>query len=640
MKKKTLNVTKKLPAVKTSGGEKREITGLRRFKDVSRHWYDMPEDQIAGAIKQIIIQIDENNRDITEQWEVYAGMYGNYSDSGFSNTTSANDIAYSASSNLPSYNVIQSSVDTLNSKIAKDNPTPYFITSDADYFTKLKAEKQTQFVQGVFQQTNFYDKINNQVFRDGALYGFAAIKWFIKDDKPQCEWVFVDEIKVDRIDAMKKSPRSMHLCCLVQKEILEAEYPDKQDEIDLIATMHPDYMRSRDTVVEFLIVTESWHLPAGKKKGIHTVTCEDVVLKYETYEEDYFPVPLFTLYDRTMGMFGRGIADTLYSDQIEINKQLLMIQQCQELQAAPMIFVPTQAQVAADVLLSNNISRMVPYNGNSSPPTPVAPQACDPALYDWAKWRIAAAYEKVGISMTSASGTKQEGVDSAVAMRTLVDIESGRWIQVSKNWEKFICDNARMVMKVCKAHFKSGKSFSIKYMDKKSKIVKEIPWNKVNAPDDEFVIKCDTISSFSSSMSGRISTVLDFFSQGIFSEQRTLEMLGLDPDIDQEYRLQTSSLRLCEQSMSEMVENNVYEHPEPYMDLKLAQRVSEMTYTQLRLDKCPEERLQLIRNWITEIITLQTGQDPNVVALQNALNPPAPPAPLQPQVGAAAPPQQ
>jgi hypothetical protein len=384
-----------------------------------------------------------------------------------------------------------------------------------------------------------------------------------------------------------------------------------------------------------MIVTESWHLSNGNKVGRHVVCCEDIVLLDEVYDEDWFPVIFFNLYDRTMGMFGRGIGDTLYSDQIEINKQLLMIQQCQELQAAPMIFVPTQAQVSPDVLLSNNISRMIPYNGNASPPTPVSPQACDPSLYDWVKWRIASSYEKVGISMSSASGTKQAGVDSAVAMRTLVDIESGRWVQVAKNWEECICKNAEMVMRISKrAYAKHGK-LTVNYMDKKSKIIKEIPWEKVNSPEDEFVIQCDTISSFSSSMSGRISTVLDFFSEGIFSQQRTLEMLGMDPDVDQEYRLQTSSLRLCEKRLSSMVEENKYYHPEPFMDLKLAQRVSEMTYNQLIIDECPEERLQLVRQWIMEISQYLGTPDPTVEALQNALNPPPPPAPVAPQQGAA-----
>ena len=638
MAKKSLNVKAKLPKVDISKGEKRTITGVGRHFDAdNKHWYDLDTESVAASVRQVVIQIDNNNRDITEQWEIYAGMYGSYTDMGFQNHSS-NDTSFDVSTNLPSYNVIQSSVDTLNSKIAKDNPKPYFITSGADYFTKLKAEKQTQFVQGVFQETDFYQKANNQVFRDGALYGIGAMMWKIDTHtkKPSCKWVFVDEIKIDRIDAMKKKPRSIHLCYLIQKECLEADYPDKQEEIDKIATMHPEYMRSRETVVEFMIVIESWHLANGKKKpGRHVIAVEDEVLLDEKYEEDYFPVTFFNLYDKTMGMFGRGIGDSLYSDQIEINKQLLMIQQCQELQAAPMIFVPTQAQIAPDVLLSNNISRMIPYNGNSNPPTPVSPQACDPALYDWVKWRIAAAYEKVGISITSASGTKQAGVDSAVAMRTLVDIESGRWVQVSKNWEDFICKNAELVMKICKKEYSKGKDLTVNYMDKKSKIIKEIPWSKVNTPDDNFVIQCDTISSFSSSMSGRIATVLDFFSQGIFSQQRTLEMLGMDPDIDEEYRLQTSSLRLCEKRLSQMVEDNIYYHPEKWMDLKLAQKVSQMTYTQLCLDECPEDRLALVRQWITEIVTAVTGQDPMVMALQNALNPAPPPTPVAPQAGMA-----
>jgi hypothetical protein len=85
-----------------------------------------------------------------------------------------------------------------------------------------------------------------------------------------------------------------------------------------------------------------------------------------------------------------------------------------------------------------------------------------------------------------------------------------------------------------------------------------------------------------------------------------------------------------------MVEENIYEHPEPYLNLKLVLGISQNTYNVLKREGCPEERLQLVRQWIDELTTLLTGQDPTVALLQQtfAAQPASPgAAPISPQAG-------
>lgn len=113
-----------------------------------------------------------------------------------------------------------------------------------------------------------------------------------------------------------------------------------------------------------------------------------------------------------------------------------------------------------------------------------------------------------------------------------------------------------------------------------------------------------------------------------------MELLGVDPDIESEVKLAASTLRLLDKTLSEMVEDGKYQHPEPYMNLTVAQLVSEQTYCMLKSENCPEDRLQLVRQWIGEIITQKGGQDPTVAALQSVFAPAAP-APIAPQAGLA-----
>lgn len=616
---------------KKPNAEKLKSSGLRRLSDESRNWWELDEDKIGPALQQIVETIDNNNNIVREKFVVNAQMYGNYDSMGINSW--GYDAIDAGVNNYPVYNVVQSAVDTVHSKIARDNPKPYFITSGADYFVKLRAEKMTQFVQGVFQENNLYDLANNKVFRDASIFGTGALQWSLNNEnKICCEWVFIDEIKIDRMDGQKFDPRSVHLCKLIQKETLIARFPDKEKELEDLALSTKEQLTSRDTIVDFLVLTESWHLRNGKTKGRHIISCLGEVLLDEVYEEDWFPVVFFRYMDDPVGFFGRGIADTLRQAQIEINKILLMIQQSQELQAAPVIFVENGSEVSEDVLLSNNIARMIPYRSGTNPPTFLSPQALSEEIYQHLQWWITSSYQEVGISQTSVSGTKQSGVNSAIAMRTMVDIESSRFIQVSKNWEKWFVDCAEVIMKLGKKAYEKDKSFKINYMDKKAKIIKEIQWSKVNSPDDQFVIQCDTISAFPSSAAGRIQTITDFVADGWFSKERGLDLLGFDPDLDGEIKLQTSSLRLCEKRLAQMVEDNLYFHPEPQMNLKLALQLSEAWYNQLLVDDCPEDRLELVRQWMTEICTMLTGQDPQVQLLQQMFEPPKQPQ-QAPQAG-------
>lgn len=644
-----MNTSSNIRAVRPKSGDPRNarmrsLSGLGKLTPQNRAWFDSPPESVGANISALVNRIDNNNSGYRQRMMRYARMYGSYENLGLGN---GNNYANNAqTNNIPTYNMIQSAVDTVASKIVRDNPEPYFITSGADYFTKLKAEHQTKFVQGGFESIGLYDLANNKVFRDAGVYGLGALQLeYCEDDNEiKAEWCFIDELKFDFFDSARSLPMSFHRSRMMQSEKLikrypdTAKYPDRAKWIEEASTKTANANRSLDTVIDYCVFIESWHRAQGPKApGRHVVSLGDRVLLDEEWPHDWFPLAFFQYYQKPVGMTGRGIPETIQSGQLEINKILLAIQQAQELQARPLILVDNDSQISSDALLNNRIARLVKVKAGTRPPQFISPAGMAPEVYqhlnNWMNW----CREEVGITQMAQSGQTRAGVNSAVAMRTQVDIESTRYIQVSKNWEKFFVDCAHIYMKMAKIAYEHDPAFAVRYLDKKWGVVREIPWAKVASDDNDYTIQCDTVSAFPQTAAGRIQTVTDFISNNFIGRERGMELLGLDPDLEDEVKLQTATLRLVERRLSEFVEDGAkkYKHPEPFMDLNLALKVSEQTYCMLDGDDCPDDRLQLIRQWIGEIATLKGNQDPTVALLQQAFaGPETAPAPtVAPQAG-------
>lgn len=653
----TSNVTARRPNLSSKGREPRvrKLTGLGGLNKEDRNWWKADTASVGECVKNLVHKIDQINSGYRERMMRFARMYGSYENLGL--TSSFNSSVNQQTNNLPTYNIVQSGVDTLASKIVRDNPAPYFITSGADYFTKLRAEKQTQFVQGGFQEMALYDLANNKTFRDASVYGLAAIQqeyegWHKEktDRKITCSWVFIDELKLDPFDSARGIPRSLHRSRMIQKEMLVDRFEgdarsgstaeEKVKWIEEAATNAASQLTTIETVIDYVVYVESWHLANGKKNpGRHTITLGDKCLLDEAYAFDDYSgcMAFFQFYQKPVGMCGRGIPETIQSGQYEINKILLKIQQCQELSAVPLIIVDNDSKISNDSLLNNRVARLLKVKSGTRAPQFVTPQGASPQdfehLANWMNW----CREEIGITQMSQSGAVRPGIDSAVAMREQVDIESTRYVQVAKNWEKFFVDCAHVYMKLGKQAYERDNTFSVSYYDKKYKVLREIPWSKIANDEDGYAIQCDTVSAFPKSAAGRIQTVTDFISNNFISRERGMELLGVDPDIESEVKLAASTLRLVDKRLSEIVEDGKYTHPVPYMNLKVAQLVAEQTYCMLESENCPESRLQLVRQWIGEIIGYQGGTDPTVAALQSVFAPPpaAAPAPIAPQAGLA-----
>ncbi len=205
---------------------------------------------------------------------------------------------------------------------------------------------------------------------------------------------------------------------------------------------------------------------------------------------------------------------------------------------------------------------------------------------------------------------KPAGVDSAVAIREVSDIETGRYALVANRWEQFFVEIARIQVDMSKDMYTRNPELKVSHVEKK--ILKEIKWKNVDLEDNPFDIQAFPTSSLPDTPAGRIQTVTEYIQNQWISKERGMELLSLNPDLEDEVNIQTSSLRLTEKWLSEMVEEGVYNRPDPLMNLQLALSVSLGVYTMLVHDNCPGDRLDLVRQFIDECKVLLTPPAPPV----------------------------
>ena len=249
------------------------------------------------------------------------------------------------------------------------------------------------------------------------------------------------------------------------------------------------------------------------------------------------------------------------------------------------------------------------------------------------KWWVDIAYQKSGVSQASSAGEKPAGVESAVAMREVADIETGRFALVALAWEQLFVDIARVMVDISRDLYLNKKDeLSVSYVDSRNKRVSQIKWKDVDLEDNPFDISVFPVSNLPSSPTGRIQTISEYIQNQWISKERGMELMNLDPDLEGEVNIQTASLRLTEKWLSEMVEDGIYHRPEKFMNLPLVQSVSQGVYQQLLIDNCPDDRLDLVRRFIDEtagLISPPKQQQPQA----------SPQGPQAPQPQMTAPPQ-
>ena len=587
-------------------------------------WSDsIPSEKRFEHIWQIVQGIMQKQAYRSQNNLKFAQLYNNMEIMGFDpGMFSRVSAAQNYLTNRMTLNVSKSCVDTITSKIAKSKPRPFFLTDDGDWQIQQRAKDLTRYLDGWFYSENVYKK-GRMVFVDGCAFGTGGMKIYKEGGQVKTDRVLIDEIIVDEAEGIYGEPRQMHQRKAVFREVLAQAYPEHSQKIyTATSSLRSDY--SSDYYADMIYVFESWHLPSAKdaEDGRHCITIDNCTLIDEPYTRDYFPFSFFRWCNPLLGFYGTGLIEELVGIQLEINKILRNIQISQNLMAVPQVWLEQSSQVV-NAHINNEIGGIKRYVG--TPPIFQVPQAMSPEIYGYLENLVRKAYQITGISEASAQAKKPSGVTAAVALQTLSDMETERFMVTAQEYEEFYLDLATKAIDMTTELYEDYPDLAVKAPGQE--FMKTIKWKDVSLEKDTYVMRCFPTNLLPTQPAGKLERVQGMMQAGFLDRDDAISLLDY-PDLKAVTSRITAPRDDVLKIIGKMLGDGVYTSPEPYMNLELAKSITQSEYNKAKVHNAPDDRLELLRRFMDDCQALldeaQAALQEQQMAQQMAMQPQAP----------------
>jgi hypothetical protein len=563
-----------------------------------KRWWLLDEKERPQTIVKIVKYLSENDSARQLQYQTNAKLYGNISLLGISGYGGAKTQAQSAIKDRVTYNVIQSAIDTITAKMAKNKPKSSFITEGGDWQLQRKAKKLEKFCDGVrYENQGHFMGVN--AFRDGCVFGDGLVHVFANHGRVKWERCLASELFVDAVDSFYGNPRCKYRVKNLDRDVLIDLFPDKKDAILEAPAAKADLTGTYQNVSDQVTVAEAWHLPSGPgaKDGLHLIVLENVELTSDKWTRPYYPFAKLPWSPRLEGYWSQGVPEQLQGNQLEINKISWLIQRSMHLAGTFKVWLKNGSKIVKEHI-NNDIGAII---NSDEMPQYLLPPIVQPEVYQRLQALKQDSFELVGVSMLSAASKKPEGLDSGKALREFNDIESDRFMINGQVYEKFFLDLDRLSIDCAKEIYKETGTFEAKVPGKK--FLETISWKDVEMDDDEYLMKAYPTSSLPNEPAGRLQTVQEYVQAGFYTPRTAKRLLDM-PDLEQIDDLSDAQENWIHSVLEEIVEDNEYSPPEPEMDLKLAKELVLEYIAQAHTNGLEEAKIENLRLFNTQIDTL------------------------------------
>lgn len=561
-------------------------------------WWLAEERIMPGAVMSHVAAIIRNDRGRIEGYNTFAKLYGTWTPTFWNGYQLSNSgKPTTPTKDRLTYNIVQSCIDTLVSRVAQNKPKPMFLTSAGDSKLQRKAKKLDAFEYGIFYANDYYNEAP-KIFRDSCVFGEGILHSYAQDGKVCHERVLPYELLVDYLESHygPKSTRSLFRIKNIDRTELAEAYPDHQEEIFKLTGTSLFVSTSAPSVSDTVTVVEAWRLPVGEKPGRHVIVTQESVLFDEDYDQDFFPFAVQRYSPRLYGFYAQGMAEQLVPLQVEINRTLISIQRSLYLGGTHKIFVKSGSKVIKSHF-DNMIGTIMEYAGDT-PPQYVVPQLVQPEIYQHLENMIQKGYQLPGVSQLSSSGLKPMGLDSGRAIRSYDQMQDQRFQTVSQGYEQFAVQVARNDVAVAKRIYEREGSLTVKVPGKR--FIESIDWKDVDMENDEFHLQVYPVSKLPNDPEGRLQTIQEMMQGGLISPEAGRRLLDY-PDLEAEENLGNATADYLHKILDEIVDEGKATAPEKYDRLDKARELALEYYAMGKVNDLDEEKLEMLRTFMKQL---------------------------------------
>lgn len=599
-------------------------------KTTSARWWSEPKEDAGECLIRVFRTVRENQGWRLDADEYHGALYaGGVATVGIKGLPSR-DTTYGPSV-LP-YNVCRSATDTLVSKIAKHRPLPQVLTQRGSWKQQKRARRMTQFLEGAFYQQRIFEKKAKQIVRDAGIFGRGALKIYDDGTEIVTERCHVWELYFDEWDARYGEPRVLYHFREADRDVLKERFARGEgggwkrrvlEAIEDAGRISQDDDRDDGTkTVDRVEFVEAYRLPNTKGgKGRHIVATSAGTLVDEEWDLDYFPYAFLFYNDPLTGAHGQGLVEQLEGYQYEINTMAQKVSDSHHLLGGAWMLVPQGSDII-ETQLVNGIGTVVRHKPGLAPQF-VQPNPVHPQTYQRLRDLPVDALNDVGISQMSAQSAKPAGIESGVALQTLDDIETERFIVFGRSYEAWCLEVARQLIDCCKRIAEREGEMKVAVPLKGGLL--DLEWKDVEV--DGFELRVFPTSLLPQQVGARLEKLQMLFNGQIIDRATFLRELDA-PDLAAEMDMETADKLAVDERIEKMMEAEedepeeaVYLAPSPYQDLKWAARRAQQKLNKGDVDGMPEHVKALLRRFILEC--------------EEQLNPP-PPEPTDADLAAAA----
>lgn len=583
---------------KKSREPKLDINGSQKF-----YWWKADGDSMAREIASTIKFISTHQASRLEQLTVSTRLYGNTSSYNLVGTafTRANSVNSNPSSQRLSFNLCQSVIDSLTSRIAQNQVIPCYLTQGGIWGMQKKAQDLTKFTDGIFYQNKVHEKAV-YAFRDSGVWGDGLLHICEKDGEPVVERVLPHEIFIDIIESLTQKPRQLHRVRVMDRECAMAMFPEEKDILSAAIPSNYVDIGGTGTAVDMITLTESWHLPTKKFEkgdpkcdGIHAICCEDKVLFQEEYYKDYFPFAIMQYERRLLGEWSQGSCERLQNLQGEINRNMILVQRSFWMGGSFKVLLENGSKVVSQHV-NNDVGSIIHYTG--TPPQYITPPVIQPEIITYIDNLIDKGYRQEGVNQLSAAGVKPLGLNSGKALREVSQIEDDRFAWLEQRFEDFVLEIGRQLIEVAKDIYEDKGTYKVTFPQ--GKFLETIDWKDIQLKEDEYVLKAFPKSSLPEDPAERYESIQEYMQAGIVSPRTGRRLLKV-PDIEMTENLATAAEDLLHKVLEEMLDKGKYTAPEPSWDLQLGKQLVLQYMNYAQLHNAPDSKVSLLRRFQVQL---------------------------------------